>query len=278
MPGKSIIVQKYYKLLPLLLSGSLALPATSLAHPSPHLAPEGTHSTLSSFPNPQLLAQRLPSPPPPPANRRSTVLPPPPPLNPLRSLPDSGIPNRRYALYINGDSPLLLKIVQKVEPTAILQSYKDRRVILIGYFADEASAQQRATQLKKRGIQSQIASFDTPEEFSQLTPNQQPNSIPNSPNLPPSQPTYVPSQPALNSGDRLGRYQVYAEASSTSLAQVRRIEPTAFVRQYQGRSVIQAGSFADEFHARRRLETLTSQGIRAGISRSGQEFPAAGKN
>lgn len=59
-------------------------------------------------------------------------------------------------------------------------------------------------------------------------------------------------------------YLIYVNSdSSTDLQRVQQIEPTAFVRQYKGRSVIQAGVFEQEYNAALRLKELQSKGIRA---------------
>lgn len=270
MPVKSSIVQKYYKFLPLLFGGSLAVPVASLATPFPTLtqAPEtkpiaiaksrefSTHSTLLSLPTLQLQSQHLPPPPSQPTNSRPAPPPPPQLFNSPPSQPNSN-QNRRYAVYVNGDTTLLLRIVQQIEPNATVQRYKQRRVILVGYFFDESSAQQRVAQLQSRGIQPLITNFEDREEFTALTPIQQPNSPPSFPNPPIQSPSYP--------GTSTGLYQVYVDAGSASLSQVRQVEPTAFVRQYRGRTVIQAGSFADEFNARRRVDALARRGIRASL-------------
>jgi hypothetical protein len=49
------------------------------------------------------------------------------------------------------------------------------------------------------------------------------------------------------------------------LQQVQRIEPTAFVREYQGRRFIQAGDFPSEANAQQRLVVLSQQGIGAQV-------------
>lgn len=59
-------------------------------------------------------------------------------------------------------------------------------------------------------------------------------------------------------------YLVYVnETSSLRLQQVQQLEPTAFVRQYKGRFVIQAGVFKEKYNAQERLRELKSKGIQA---------------
>ncbi len=58
------------------------------------------------------------------------------------------------------------------------------------------------------------------------------------------------------------RYLVYIESSnSQTLQQVRRIDPEAYIRQYQGRSVIQSGIFSQLINAENRVRELQSYGI-----------------
>ena len=205
-----------------------------------------------------------------------------PPYPPLQQynpppFPDSRIPTGRYVVYVNGDSPLLLQFVQQVEPAATVLLYKERRVIGAGSFFDESSAQLRVLQLRTIGVEAQITNFKDGQEFSELIPFQQPNYYPSPPSLPPiQQPNFIPSPPnplpPTNPGTGTGLYQVVVDAGSATLAQVRGVESTAFVRQYGGTRVIQAGSFGDQINAERRVETLASRGIPATIVRSGQEF------
>ncbi|GAX38633.1 hypothetical protein [Nodularia sp. NIES-3585] len=58
------------------------------------------------------------------------------------------------------------------------------------------------------------------------------------------------------------RYLVYVDSSnSQTLQQVRRIDPDAYIRQYQGRSVIQSGIFSQLINAENRVRELQSYGI-----------------
>ncbi|MGA7938013.1 MAG: hypothetical protein WCA35_30975, partial [Kovacikia sp.] len=64
-----------------------------------------------------------------------------------------------------------------------------------------------------------------------------------------------------------GRYLVYVNGDSPYLLQqVRTVEPKAFVQQYQGRQVIQVGTFSDETNAQRQVEALKSQGVMAELA------------
>ena len=227
--------------------------------------------------NSQQLAQQPLSPLREPAIRRPSAPPPPVELYSPPSFPDSRVQSDRYAVYVNGDSPLLLQFVQQVEPAATVLMYKERRVIVAGNFFDELSARQRVSQLQSLGIEAQITSFQDGQEFSEvIVPFQQSNYYPVPSTLPPTQqPNFIPATPntlpPTNPVIGTGLYQVVVDAGSFSVAQVRRVESSAFVRQSGGIRVIQAGSFGDRFNAQRRVEALASRGIPATIVRSGQE-------
>ncbi|MDF0555221.1 hypothetical protein [Kamptonema sp. UHCC 0994] len=294
MPLPSIILHKYYNWLLVFLGASLAItPVASGA-----IAERGSGGALEQgsggagellsrgagenyqlpithyqlpitnyqlpITNYQLLAQNYP--PYPPLQQYN-----PPPF------PDNRIPTGRYVVYVNGDSPLLLQFVQQVEPAATVLLYKERRVIEAGSFFDESSAQLRVLQLRTIGVEAQITNLKDGQEFSELIPFQQPNYYPVTPSLVPiQQPNFIPispnSFPQNNPGTGTGLYQVVVDTGSATLSQVRGVESTAFVRQYGGVQIIQAGSFGDQINAERRIETLAAQGIPATIVRSGQEF------
>lgn len=61
-----------------------------------------------------------------------------------------------------------------------------------------------------------------------------------------------------------GKYLVYVNGdSSYLLQQVQTVEPRAFIQTYQGRRVIQVGTFNEETNAQRQITALAAQGIRA---------------
>jgi hypothetical protein len=115
-----------------------------------------------------------------------------------------------------------------------------------------------------------------PEEFSQPELNFQ-SSQPVQDNqfeqnFQPSQPVqnnqfeqnFQPSQPSQFSqyNQNFERYLVYVDGSDfQTLQEIRRIEPTAYVRQYQGRNVIQSGVFSRVSNAQQRVSELQSRGI-----------------
>lgn len=65
------------------------------------------------------------------------------------------------------------------------------------------------------------------------------------------------------------QYRVFVNGDSTLLLQqVRRVEPGAFIQQYGGQRVIQAGVFSTEANARQQSEALATQGIASEITTS----------
>ncbi|MEH1926570.1 MAG: hypothetical protein V7K83_03500 [Nostoc sp.] len=91
-------------------------------------------------------------------------------------------------------------------------------------------------------------------------------------NFQPSQPlqnnqleqNFEPSQPAQfsQSNQNFERYLVYVDGSDfQTLQKIRQIEPSAYIRQYQGRNVIQSGVFNKVSNAQQRVSELQSRGI-----------------
>ncbi|MGF2039891.1 MAG: hypothetical protein RMZ43_032090 [Nostoc sp. CmiVER01] len=91
-----------------------------------------------------------------------------------------------------------------------------------------------------------------------------------------------PSQPAQFSqyNQNFERYLVYVDANDfQTLQAIRQIEPSAYIRQYQGRSVIQSGVFNRVSNAQQRVNELQSRGIynaRIISFGNGQEIDAGG--
>ncbi|MHC5861125.1 hypothetical protein [Nostoc sp.] len=78
------------------------------------------------------------------------------------------------------------------------------------------------------------------------------------------QQNFQPSQPAQFSqyGQNFERYLVYVDGSDfQTLQAIRQIEPSAYIRNYQGRSVIQSGVFNRVSNAQQRVNELQSRGI-----------------
>ncbi len=113
--------------------------------------------------------------------------------------------------------------------------------------------------------------------------NQPSISVPPPPPIPDSQPPVAPTPfqreaifqaPAGAQGMNAARYVVYVNGDSPYLLQqVQTIEPRAFVEQYQGRPVIQVGTYSDEGTARQQVETLRMQGITAEMGYNNMAYP-----
>ena len=77
-------------------------------------------------------------------------------------------------------------------------------------------------------------------------------------------PNFQPSQPAQFSqyNQNVERYLVYVDGSDfQTLQAIRQIEPSAYIREYQGRNVIQSGVFNRVSNAQQRVNELQSRGI-----------------
>uniref|UniRef100_A0A8J6ZSC9 SPOR domain-containing protein n=1 Tax=Desmonostoc muscorum LEGE 12446 TaxID=1828758 RepID=A0A8J6ZSC9_DESMC len=102
---------------------------------------------------------------------------------------------------------------------------------------------------------------------SQPAPNYQPEQ-----NFQPSQPAQIfqseqnfqPYQPEQFSqyNQNFERYLVFVDGSDfQTLQQIRQLEPSAYIREYQGRNVIQSGVFTRVSNAQQRVNELRSRGI-----------------
>ena len=80
-------------------------------------------------------------------------------------LPNRASPNfESYLVYTNETSSTRLQEVQQLEPTAFVRQYKGRPVIQAGVFNQKVNAEQRAKELKSRGIGVRIVSLATGQE------------------------------------------------------------------------------------------------------------------
>ncbi|MEH2184222.1 hypothetical protein [Nostoc sp.] len=116
---------------------------------------------------------------------------------------------------------------------------------------------------------AQSQDFNQPEvnfQPSQPIQNNQPEV-----NFQPSQPlqnnqfeqNFQPSQPVqFSQYNQNERYLVYVDGSDyQTLQAIRQIEPSAYIRQFQGRTVIQSGVFNRVSNAQQRVNELQSRGI-----------------
>lgn len=108
---------------------------------------------------------------PPPINQPQTdPLPPPPPITFGEELEPVGgdmvgFPNLRYVVYVNGNSPWLLRILRDIESKSVLRKYQNRRVIQVGSFSDRFFAEDLANFFEFRGVKAQIVKLNSGEEF-----------------------------------------------------------------------------------------------------------------
>ncbi len=173
---------------------------------------------------------------------------------------------QRYGVYVNGDSPLLLEVVQQVQPGAMMQRYDNRSIIDLGIHLNQTDAQQLIEALKQQGVQGNIINLKPGEDFNNpltvnpiiIPPDQTAIKVINT-NL---QPGLVPITTDL------GLYQVFVSPTTTNLNAVRRISPNAEQLTYQGQSVIQAGSFVNLSNANKLQEQLALGGISSTVINS----------
>jgi hypothetical protein len=88
----------------------------------------------------------------------------------------------------------------------------------------------------------------------------------------------VPSPLSRQNSQNFERYLVYVDSNNPqTLQQIRLIEPAAYMRNFQGRSVIQVGIFSKASNAQQRVQQLAASGINQGRIASfanGQETPS----
>lgn len=181
-------------------------------------------------------------------------------------IPVSVLAEQRYGVYVNGDSPLLLEVVQQVQPGAIVQQYRNRRIIDLGIYFNPNEAEQLLFDLRQQGVTGKIILFKSGENFNNTRPA---NPIV----IPPEQTEIDATETLIPSGlfpftTDLGLYQVYVSPSTVSLAEVRRTYPNAETLTYNGQLVIQVGSFVNLSSATEAQEQLALQGISSAIINS----------
>lgn len=150
----------------------------------------------------QVIAQRIVRelPPPPPAPIELPVEPPPAPSNSGASSSD------RYVVLVNGDSPMLLDQVRRIEPGAFIQAVGGRSVIQAGSFSDSGRAQQQVQALSAQGIGAEVISMspatsrgEAATVMSRPQETNLPVVQPRSSAAPPPSPAIVSSSPATGS-------------------------------------------------------------------------------
>jgi hypothetical protein len=129
-------------------SGWLGWTTTAIASPHP----------AGFAPDTQYLAQRVVDglPPPPPVFSNDSLSPtvsvPAAPADQQISIPESD----RYLVVVNGDSPLLLDQVRRVNASAALQQYQGQQIIQAGVFDSVSVAQQQVAMLANQGIGAEV--------------------------------------------------------------------------------------------------------------------------
>jgi len=164
-----------------------------------------------------------------------------------------------YGVYINGDNPLLLSIVQqKVEFTASIKRYKNRNVILVGNYFDPNYVAMRMSQLQGLGIQSNKTDFKDGEKFEDLI-------VMPPPNLGVSSVTMTTENSIQNQVFNINSstYLVLVDRGNTTLPEVQLFFPDAFVRQYDQKTMIQVGMSRDYVTAKKIENDLISKGFPA---------------
>lgn len=127
-----------------------------------------------------------------PALAQPTVdaLPPPPPFQPLEASPTPSpsapftpieqtfqatpmppeVTPISYRVIVNGDSPLLLQQVQRLEPQAFVARHREQPVIQVGAFTQESNARQKIAMLQAQGIQAEIVTATPSSGFFVVIP------------------------------------------------------------------------------------------------------------
>jgi hypothetical protein len=133
---------------------------------------------------------------------------------------------QRYLVLVNGDSPLLLEQVRKVESGAFLQNYDGRRVIQAGSFIEPNRAQQQQQVLESQGIGAEVIAIASAGSTQANSYQQNFNQTAVAYNTTVAPPELVPAtttnrevvfgqQPNFNSGDvRIADTSLVAVASS----------------------------------------------------------------
>ncbi|SKB12088.1 conserved exported hypothetical protein [Planktothrix sp. PCC 11201] len=178
----------------------------------------------------------------------------------------------RYGVYVNGESPLLLEVVQQVQPGAMIQRYNNRSIIDLGIYFNQSEAQKLIADLKSQGVQGEIINLKSGEDFN--------NPIRVNPMvIPPDQTDIKVIRTSIPSGQipittDLGLYQVYVSPTSNSLSAVRQISPNARTSTYQGQLIIQAGSFVNQSNADQLRQKLALGGISSTVINSTAQLQA----
>lgn len=84
------------------------------------------------------------------------------PTTPRQTAPaPASIPDNRYVVLINGDSPLLLDQVRRIDSEAELQTFQGQQMIQAGVFDNVLVAQRQAESLVAQGIGAEVVAVPT---------------------------------------------------------------------------------------------------------------------
>ena len=154
--------------------------------------------------------------------------------------PSSG-GNTYYQVIVPTDSAIVRSRVQQVASDAFITTVDGRRVIQAGLFQEQGKANEVVAQLSSRGIETQVIQ---------------------------AQRAAPPPAPTASSGSQTYYQVIVPESGSDTRARVNAIESGAFRTQVEGRSVIQAGRFAERDRAERLQRQLSDARLPAQIIES----------
>lgn len=178
----------------------------------------------------------------------------------------------RYGVYVNGESPFLLEVVQQIQPGAMLQRYNNRNIIDLGIYFNQNQAQKLIQDLRQQGVQGEIINLKPGENLNspvQVNPMVIP---PDQTDIKVIRTSIPPGQIPITTD--LGLYQVYVSPTTNSLSAVRQISPNAQTSTYQGQLIIQAGSFVNQSNANQLRQKLSLAGISSTVINSTAQLQA----
>ncbi|MDJ0705830.1 MAG: hypothetical protein QNJ46_21390 [Leptolyngbyaceae cyanobacterium MO_188.B28] len=135
------------------------------------------------------------------------ALPPPPSEGGFPASLPAEVFSQRYLVFVNGDSPLLLEQVQRVEPGAFRRKHEGRTVIQAGLFSLPQNAQQQRAQLASQGIGAEIEEVEVAVAPPAAVgpPVAQPTSLPPTPTDFPSDAIPIPVMAAPDNSVEFGQ-------------------------------------------------------------------------
>ncbi len=172
--------------------------------------------------------------------------------------------SERYGVYIESESPLLLEIVQQIQPGAILRRYDGRTVIEAGVYYNEAEAENLAFALAGRGIEAEITDFSDQVNFGGSR-----SFIPIVVPIPRGEiaaiETNIPRRQSVVEEEFLSLYLVLVSLDQAVISEVNKVSLDAIIQEYENKLFIQAGSFVNISNAERLVAELALRGIPSDI-------------